>query len=445
VHELFKKKTTHWTLKGKRVPANTPGAERHVAESAKWYCRLGGKDWPLARDKRIAQRMLADLIDRDERRRAGRLEPFEDTEGLPLVCGACGSQGTTEGGETCVCPADPHLSDYRRILSAKGRHPRYVQQVVSHCHQILEAIGADRIRDIDAGNVELYLAELQDGGSSISTTNHALTHQKSFTRWLTRTRPPRWPHDPLAGLTKMNAETDIRRERRDVSEDELRRLLAATRADVEDFRGLTGEDRYWLYAVALQSGLRAGELASLTAESFRLDEGTPVIQLQAQHSKRRRRDVQPIPRTLAEGIRDWLGTKGRGRPLWPRTWHLRAYTMIHKDLDRARAAWLAEAADQAERDRREADREFLRYEDDQGRTADFHALRHSYVTSLARSGVHPKTAQELARHQDIRLTMASYTHVRLHDLGKAVEELPAFVSPLFPAVEQEGVTRIANA
>jgi integrase len=444
MHELFKKKTTHWTLKGKRVPANTHGAERHVVESEKWYCRLGGKDWPLARDKRIAQRMLADLIDRDERRRAGRLEPFEATEELPLVCGACGSQGTTQGGEKCACPADPHLSDYRRILAAKGRHHRYVRQAISNCRRVLEAIGADRIRDIDAGHVELYLAELRGEGTGISTANNILTHLKGFTHWLVRTRPPRWPHDPLAGLTLMNAETDIRRERRDLGEDEVWRLLAATRGNRGGFRGLTGEDRYWLYAVALGSGLRAGELASLTAESFRLDEATPVIQLEAQHSKRRRRDVQPIPRTLAEGIRGWLGTKGRGRPLWPGTWRGKAFRMIHRDLDMARDAWVNEAAGQTEREKREADPEFLRYEDDRGRTADFHALRHTYITSLARSGVHPRTAQELTRHHDIKLTMARYTHVRLHDLGQAVEELPLFVSPLFPPDEQEGVKRVAN-
>ena len=64
------------------------------------------------------------------------------------------------------------------------------------------------------------------------------------------------------------------------------------------------------------------------------------------------------------------------------------------------------------------------YRDDQGRVLDFHALRGCYVTMLQRSGVHPKLAQELARHSDIRLTMQVYTHLRLHDLAGAVESLP---------------------
>ena len=42
----------------------------------------------------------------------------------------------------------------------------------------------------------------------------------------------------------------------------------------------------------------------------------------------------------------------------------------------------------------------------------FHALRHTFITNLARSGVHPKTAQSLARHSTITLTMDRYSRNR---------------------------------
>jgi hypothetical protein len=67
------------------------------------------------------------------------------------------------------------------------------------------------------------------------------------------------------------------------------------------------------------------------------------------------------------------------------------------------------------------------YRDDADRVADFHALRHSYITLLEPSGVSPKMAQELARHSDIRQTMNVYTHAGLHDLAGAVENLPALL------------------
>lgn len=69
----------------------------------------------------------------------------------------------------------------------------------------------------------------------------------------------------------------------------------------------------------------------------------------------------------------------------------------------------------------------IAYRDEDGRVADFHSLRHSYITLLSRCGVSPKVAQELARHSDIRLTMQTYTHAGLYDLAGAVEGLPALL------------------
>jgi len=66
----------------------------------------------------------------------------------------------------------------------------------------------------------------------------------------------------------------------------------------------------------------------------------------------------------------------------------------------------------------------IEYRDESGRVFDFHALRHQFISMLAAAGVHPKTAQELARHSDINLTMSRYTHVRLSDLSTAVHALP---------------------
>jgi hypothetical protein len=63
-------------------------------------------------------------------------------------------------------------------------------------------------------------------------------------------------------------------------------------------------------------------------------------------------------------------------------------------------------------------------EDDRGRVLDFHALRHTFISNLARAGVHPRNAQALARHSTIDLTMNVYTHVDLADLASDVESLP---------------------
>ncbi len=75
--------------------------------------------------------------------------------------------------------------------------------------------------------------------------------------------------------------------------------------------------------------------------------------------------------------------------------------------------------------RRDLEAAGIPYRDDEGRVLDFHSLRHTFGTNLARAGVAPKVAQELMRHSDINLTMGTYTHVGLYDLNAAVESLPA--------------------
>ena len=65
------------------------------------------------------------------------------------------------------------------------------------------------------------------------------------------------------------------------------------------------------------------------------------------------------------------------------------------------------------------------YEDDRDRVADFHALRHTFISNLARAGVPPPNAQALARHSTIELTMGVYTHISMNDLARDVESLPA--------------------
>jgi hypothetical protein len=78
---------------------------------------------------------------------------------------------------------------------------------------------------------------------------------------------------------------------------------------------------------------------------------------------------------------------------------------------------------------------FLCLVDPQGRYADFHALRKTFITKLLKSGVSPKMAQSLARHSDINLTMKVYTDVVLEDQAIAVEllpELPALLPPPEP-------------
>ena len=97
--------------------------------------------------------------------------------------------------------------------------------------------------------------------------------------------------------------------------------------------------------------------------------------------------------------------------------------MLMFDLKSARKLWINEAKTKKEKAHREKS-DFLKYQDSHGRFADFHSLRHTFITNLANAAVAPKTVQTLARHSDIRLTMNVYTHVDRDQQAAALEALP---------------------
>ena len=103
-------------------------------------------------------------------------------------------------------------------------------------------------------------------GSGPTTANRYIVAIRGFTRWLVRSK--RFGSDPLDTLTLLNAAVDVRRSRRELTADELRRLLAHTRSSDRTFRGMIGEDRYTLYLTAAATGFRARALANLTPADF---------------------------------------------------------------------------------------------------------------------------------------------------------------------------------
>ena len=127
----------------------------------------------------------------------------------------------------------------------------------------------------------------------------------------------------------------------------------------------------------------------------------------ARFAKNHRTIVQPLPVEVSQALAKFLEGKPAGEPIWSGSWILRAAMMLRGDLEAAGIAYAVEGPDRPE-------------------YADFHALRHSYLTLLGRSGVDLRTAQELAGHSTPTLT-ARYTHRRLYDLAGAVDKFPNLV------------------
>ena len=199
---------------------------------------------------------------------------------------------------------------------------------------------------------------------------------------------------------------------------------------------MTGPERAILYWLALETGIRSSELRSLTRASFDLDSDVPTVTVEAAYSKRRRRDVQPLRFELAGLIRSFIANRTPTTRIFKMPRKENVAVMYRSDLTNARESWIDAGTDpQSQANRKASD--FLRYVDSQGRYADFHALRHSFITHLGRTGIHFKTAQDLARHSVPTLT-ARYTHGFKGDEVAAINALPDLSPRLLRAEEATG-------
>ena len=373
--------------------------------SRTWWIRYYTPDGERPRvkgykDKKATEALAAELERRAIRLDAGIVDPTDAYAKTPLT---------------------DHLADYVRFLEAKGNVPRYVATVEFRLTSTLDGCRFVGIADIQASAVVEYLAGLRHAGTSIKTANDYLAAIKGFTRWLWRDK--RSVVDPLAGMSRFpNGETDVRHARRDLSPEELALLLDGTSTSRRPFRRLTGRDRHFLYLTAAATGFRVSELASMTPESFALDGDTPTATVEAACTKNKKLAVQPLPLDVAKAIAEYLRDKPAGEPVWPGKWQAKGAQMIRADLAHARKEWLQCVQDARQRDEL-AQSDFLAYRDAEGRYADFHSLRHGYITMIGKAGVSPKEHQDLARHSTYSLT-ARYTHSRFYDLAAAVQSLP---------------------
>jgi len=235
-------------------------------------------------------------------------------------------------------------------------------------------------------------------------------------------RDRRIQDDPVANVLPARAKQHQRIH--PLSPEEFERLLVAAR-DGPTVENIPGEDRMILYLLAAYTGYRRGEIGSINELCFDFDSSPATLTVQPNHSKRGRRDVEPLRRDLAEILRHWISTKRilvRGDPLLPVS-RTKTSRMIRTDLAAARSKWLDEAKDSKERYWREH-ASFLEPRDDYGRVVDFRSLRTTFITNLTRMGAAPRTVQLLARHSKIELTLNVYAVANVLDLASAVEALP---------------------
>jgi integrase len=407
------------------------GSERIVIESARYVAKYRDGAGHVqvvpthCRDEGAARRVLPDLERRAELVRAGVISAAE---------AAVGDHQAT--------PLGDHVTAYLAHLEAKGACPEHRSERRRQLNRLAADCSFAALADLRREALERWLNAQAQAGMGARTRNSYLCSLLAFCNWCVETN--RLTSNPFDAVPKANEKADPRRQRRAMVETELVKLLAVARErplldaltvrkgprkgeryadvrpEVRTRLELLGRERALIYKTLVLTGLRKGELASLTPAHLHLDEAVPFLNLDAADEKNREGSDIPLRDDLAADLREWLADKlarlqeearQAGAPIPAR---LRPDTSVFIVPDKLCKILT--------RDLRLAG---IPKRDDRGRTLDVHALRHTFGSLLSKGGVAPRTAQAAMRHSKIDLTMNVYTDPALLDVRGALDALPA--------------------
>ena len=308
--------------------------------------------------------------------------------------------------------------------------------------------------------MEKWMNRSEDDGMGARTRNTYRAAIIAFCNWCVET--DRMAANPLSRLCAADEHADRRRTRRALTEQELNRFFTAAQLrplaeygrkssplPVGEKKGRStwhkapfvfenlselaekgkevlkdkpqliqnlewlGYERSLIYKVLALTGLRKGELASITIGQVWLDGKQPYLDLKAKDEKAGRGAQIPLRKDLADEVKAFL---------------------IKKSIKNSHTAKLNAPLFYVPKDFIKIfDRDLIAAGiskcDDRDRTLDIHALRHTFGTHLSKAGVAPRVAQAAMRHSSIDLTMNIYTDPTLLDVAGVINALPKFATP----------------
>jgi integrase len=376
-------------------------------------------------------------------------------------------------------PLAEQFDAYIMKLEAEGTSPVHRANV----RRALDRLAADcrfnRLPDFARESLEKWLVSQEKADMGARTRNTYRAAAVAFCNWCIETG--RLVCNPFAKVPKADEDVGQRRQRRALTENELRRLLdvarrrplldtmtirtgkrkgeavAVLREETRRRLERLGQERALIYKTLVLTGLRKGELASLTVGQLVIDGPMPCLVLYAADEKNRDGSTLPLRADLAADLRQWLADKAKAAQDVPAV----AFDPKHRKPGTrpqgeavglgGHVLRLPAAGPTLPPDTpiftvpaglvRILDRDLalagIPKRDERGRTVDVHAMRHTFGTLLSKGGVTPRTTQAAMRHSDVNLTMNTYTDPKLLDVAGAMEALPAL--PLGTGTQGEAV------
>jgi integrase len=297
-----------------------------------------------------------------------------------------------------------HLEDFLGDMRRRGKSEKYLANLEFRVGKLVADCDWKAAINVTPDSFQAWLRGHPD--LSAKTSNDYLEAVRCFFNWLIKNG--RFSINPLLTVEKVRTEGRQTRERRAFTGDEFKRLLV-----------VAGEHKT-AYLMAAHTGLRRSELAQLKWADLRLEETKPFVLVRASTTKNGKVAPMCLHPELAAALREH---KGESHP----------EDLVFKRFPRI------------ERFKRDLKKAQVAYQDALGRFADFHALRKTFGTNLAKAGVPRRTAMSLMRHSDGKLTDKIYTDENLLGTDTTIETLPAFMAPASPIASLNLVTTSHNS
>ena len=324
--------------------------------------------------KHVAEAKLRTLVREKEEELAGLLapKPLRDAAQTPIAA---------------------LLVEFIADMVARERCKSHVIHTRCRLERLIKECGWRVLADVTAESFARWRSHQVD--LSAKTCNEYLAHSKAFLSWLEG--QGRLTRNPLRNVAKAETRGKETFKRRGLGLDDFLKLVQISKR------------RSLAYSLAGFTGLRRGELKQLLWADVHLDTDFPYIELRASTTKNKKTALIPLVPPLVVLLKEGRAKLGNvsGKVL-PRG--IPSVKILSADLKACG----------------------IEVEDERGFRADFHALRHTFASILAGSGVSEMVRQKLSRHSTWRQT-DHYTDPKslplFSEMAKLSAQLPPPVAP----------------
>lgn len=317
-------------------------------------------------DKQVAEKRRAEMLRERQHERDGIIPPKSIRDGA--------QRNLTE-----------HLQSFLGDLRRRGNSEKHLSNLEFRINRLITECPWNTAKAVTADSFQIW----RRGKSELSpkSINDYLDAARCFFNWLIKNNQIQV--NPLVSVEKVKTEGRQTRVRRSFTVDEVKRLVA-----------IAGEHKA-VYLMAPHTGLRRSEMAQLKWDDLHLEEEKPFAIVRASTTKNSKVAPMALHPELVAVLR---AIKAESQP----------DELVFKKFPRI------------ERFKRDLIKAGIPYQDTLGRFADFHALRNTLCTNLAKANVPRRTAMSVMRHSDGKLTDKIYTDVNLLGIESAIDVLPTF-------------------